>query len=142
MAVSRYRKFVRLLENWPLDEQKARRDFGRYLRERVALAFSQGEATKLENLEECDKTYEALQRISSNMYKDKYPRLFVGTCTGAPLESVREGTSTEMLNVHLRKEKSTFFKRKGKVPEFEVVDKVMAKRHHEKLCSKTQEGGE
>uniref|UniRef100_A0A8D1NFE3 Mitochondrial nucleoid factor 1 n=2 Tax=Sus scrofa TaxID=9823 RepID=A0A8D1NFE3_PIG len=46
MAASRYRRFLRLCEEWPLDETKRGRDLGAYLRQRVAQAFREGENTQ------------------------------------------------------------------------------------------------
>uniref|UniRef100_A0A8C6BIR9 Mitochondrial nucleoid factor 1 n=1 Tax=Monodon monoceros TaxID=40151 RepID=A0A8C6BIR9_MONMO len=46
MAASRYRRFLRLCEEWPVDETKKGRDLGAYLRQRVAQAFREGENTQ------------------------------------------------------------------------------------------------
>uniref|UniRef100_A0A8C6G0B5 Mitochondrial nucleoid factor 1 n=1 Tax=Moschus moschiferus TaxID=68415 RepID=A0A8C6G0B5_MOSMO len=46
MAVSRYRRFLKLCEEWPVDETKRGRDLGAYLRQRVAQAFREGENTQ------------------------------------------------------------------------------------------------
>ncbi|KAB0354598.1 hypothetical protein FD755_022057 [Muntiacus reevesi] len=46
MAASRYRRFLKLCEEWPVDESKRGRDLGAYLRQRVAQAFREGENTQ------------------------------------------------------------------------------------------------
>uniref|UniRef100_A0AAA9SKR4 Mitochondrial nucleoid factor 1 n=3 Tax=Bos TaxID=9903 RepID=A0AAA9SKR4_BOVIN len=46
MAASRYRRFLKLCEEWPVDETKRGRDLGAYLRQRVAQAFREGENTQ------------------------------------------------------------------------------------------------
>uniref|UniRef100_A0A8C5VF32 Mitochondrial nucleoid factor 1 n=1 Tax=Microcebus murinus TaxID=30608 RepID=A0A8C5VF32_MICMU len=46
MAASRYRRFLKLCEEWPVDETKRGRDLGSYLRQRVAQAFREGENTQ------------------------------------------------------------------------------------------------
>uniref|UniRef100_A0A8C0RCM9 Mitochondrial nucleoid factor 1 n=3 Tax=Canis lupus TaxID=9612 RepID=A0A8C0RCM9_CANLF len=46
MAASRYRRFLKLCEEWPVDESKRGRDLGTYLRQRVAQAFREGENTQ------------------------------------------------------------------------------------------------
>uniref|UniRef100_A0A8C9JGY8 Mitochondrial nucleoid factor 1 n=1 Tax=Panthera tigris altaica TaxID=74533 RepID=A0A8C9JGY8_PANTA len=43
---SRYRRFLKLCEEWPVDETKRGRDLGAYLRQRVAQAFREGENTQ------------------------------------------------------------------------------------------------
>ncbi|XP_054578394.1 ubiquinol-cytochrome-c reductase complex assembly factor 2 isoform X1 [Eptesicus fuscus] len=47
MAAGRYRRFLKLCEEWPVDETKRGRDLGAYLRQRVAQAFREGENTQL-----------------------------------------------------------------------------------------------
>lgn len=47
MAASRYRRFLKLCEEWPVDETKRGRDLGTYLRQRVAQAFREGENTQV-----------------------------------------------------------------------------------------------
>lgn len=47
MAASRYRRFLKLCEEWPVDETKRGRDLGAYLRQRVAQAFREGENTQV-----------------------------------------------------------------------------------------------
>lgn len=50
MAASRYRRFLKLCEEWPVDETKRGRDLGSYLRQRVAQAFREGENTQVTGL--------------------------------------------------------------------------------------------
>lgn len=50
MAASRYRRFLKLCEEWPVDESKRGRDLGTYLRQRVAQAFREGENTQVTGL--------------------------------------------------------------------------------------------
>ncbi|XP_077151611.1 ubiquinol-cytochrome c reductase complex assembly factor 2 isoform X1 [Ranitomeya variabilis] len=46
MAASRYRRFLKLCEEWPVDESRRGRDLGAVLRQRVAQAFKEGENTE------------------------------------------------------------------------------------------------
>ena len=50
MGASRYRRFLKLCEEWPVDETKRGRDLGAYLRQRVAQAFREGENTQVTRL--------------------------------------------------------------------------------------------
>lgn len=50
MAAGRYRRFLKLCEEWPVDETKRGRDLGAYLRQRVAQAFREGENTQVTGL--------------------------------------------------------------------------------------------
>lgn len=47
MAASRYRRFLRLCEEWPVEESKRQRDLGAALRLRVAQAFREGDNTQV-----------------------------------------------------------------------------------------------
>lgn len=47
MALTRYRRFLKLCEEWPVEETKSGRDLGTFLRQRVAQAFREGENTQV-----------------------------------------------------------------------------------------------
>lgn len=47
MSATRYRRFLKLCEEWPRDDYKKGRDLGTFLRQRVALAFREGENTQV-----------------------------------------------------------------------------------------------
>ena len=121
MAAARYRQFLRLLDNWPLDTDKAGRDLGVYLRERIAHGFRQGEASRIANPEQCDRTLKALTRINSNVYKTMYPRLKESSSNGLTIEEIRAITSTQCVNM---------FRKDEGMPEIEPKDKQMAEKHN------------
>ncbi|NWI91214.1 UQCC2 factor, partial [Pitta sordida] len=95
MAASRYRRFLRLCEEWPVEETKRHRDLGTALRQRVAQAFREGE--NIADPEACDQMYESLLRIHTNYYKNKYPRLKDTTFTGVTVEDCRMILATDIL---------------------------------------------
>ncbi|NWY68792.1 UQCC2 factor, partial [Erithacus rubecula] len=97
MAASRYRRFLRLCEEWPVEDSKWQRDLGSVLRQRVAQAFREGENTPISDPEACDQMYESLVRIHSNYYKNKYPRLKDTTFTGVTQEDCRMILATDIL---------------------------------------------
>ncbi|NXB20298.1 UQCC2 factor, partial [Rhagologus leucostigma] len=97
MAASRYRRFLRLCEEWPVEEAKRQRDLGAFLRQRVAQAFREGENTPISDPEACDQMYESLVRIHTNFYKNKYPRLKNTTFTGVTVEDCRMILATDIL---------------------------------------------
>ncbi|XP_078497378.1 ubiquinol-cytochrome c reductase complex assembly factor 2 [Lissotriton helveticus] len=98
MAATRYRRFLKLCEEWPLDETKRGRDLGVFLRQRVAQAFREGENTQIANPETCDLMYESLARINSNFYREKYPRLKDTSFTGVTAEECRMVLATDSLD--------------------------------------------
>ncbi|NXH38288.1 UQCC2 factor, partial [Dicaeum eximium] len=97
MAASRYRRFLRLCEEWPVEDTKRQRDLGAFVRQRVAQAFREGENTQISDPEACDQMYESLVRIHTNFYKKKYPRLKDTTFTGVTLEDCRTILATDIL---------------------------------------------
>ncbi|NXQ64389.1 UQCC2 factor, partial [Anthoscopus minutus] len=97
MAASRYRRFLRLCEEWPVEDSKQQRDLGSFLRQRVAQAFREGENTPISDPEACDQMYESLVRIHTNFYKNKYPRLKDTTFTGVTVEDCRSILATDIL---------------------------------------------
>ena len=121
MTAARYRQFLRLLDSWPLDVEKSGRDLGVYLRERIAYGFRQGEASRIENPEQCDKTLNALVRINSNKYKNMYPRLKESSSNGLTIEEIKAITSTQCINM---------FRKDEGLPEIDPIDKQMAVKHN------------
>ncbi|XP_056886000.1 ubiquinol-cytochrome-c reductase complex assembly factor 2 isoform X2 [Takifugu flavidus] len=71
MSATRYRRFLKLCEEWPLDDYKKGRDLGTFLRKRVALSFREGENTQISDPEKCDQMYESLARINSSVYRQR-----------------------------------------------------------------------
>jgi len=95
MAATRYRKFLQLCERWPIDETKTDRDLGMYIRQRVAAAFQQGDASSVPDEQSCDRTYEALNRIATDDARRQYPRLKDSNVTGLTAEECQQVSSTE-----------------------------------------------
>uniref|UniRef100_A0A803YNC5 Mitochondrial nucleoid factor 1 n=2 Tax=Phasianidae TaxID=9005 RepID=A0A803YNC5_MELGA len=56
MAATRYRRFLRLCEEWPVEETKRQRDLGVFIRQRVAQAFREGENTQYPRLKDTSFT--------------------------------------------------------------------------------------
>jgi len=109
-AASRYRKFLKLCEMWPVDASKTDRDLGLYIRRRIADGFHQGDATMID-VAECDRIYNSLYRIASNHFRRSYPRLRDSTFSGLNMEDCRTMNSTEGLEI-LRSNKFKFWKTK------------------------------
>uniref|UniRef100_T1JKJ4 Mitochondrial nucleoid factor 1 n=1 Tax=Strigamia maritima TaxID=126957 RepID=T1JKJ4_STRMM len=112
-----YKKFLRLLDKWPIDPTKTGRDLGEHIRVKIAQGFRQGE-TSVVNERECEKTYASLSRIASNYYGDKYKRRFESSASGLSADDCRRIISNDGLkeveNIYAsRLEKmKMFFKRK------------------------------
>ncbi|NXA82169.1 UQCC2 factor, partial [Thryothorus ludovicianus] len=98
MAASRYRRFLRLCEEWPVEETKRQRDLGSFLRQRGAQALVCHLCPlQIADPEACDQMYESLVRIHTNFYKNKYPRLKDTTFTGVTVEDCRGILATDIL---------------------------------------------
>ncbi|KAH0512388.1 Ubiquinol-cytochrome-c reductase complex assembly factor 2 [Microtus ochrogaster] len=112
MAALRYRRFLKLCEEWPVDETKRGRDLGAYLRQRVAQAFREGENTQVAEPEACDQMYESLARLHSNYYKHKcqYPRPRETSFSGLSMEEYKLILSTDTLEEFQEMDKSVWKK--------------------------------
>ncbi|XP_037698369.1 ubiquinol-cytochrome-c reductase complex assembly factor 2 isoform X2 [Choloepus didactylus] len=115
MAASRYRRFLKLCEEWPVDETKRGRDLGTYLRQRVAQAFREGENTQIAEPEACDQMYESLARLHSNYYKHKYPRPRDTSFSGLSVEEYKLVLATDTLEDFKDVNKGTWKKLQEKV---------------------------
>ncbi|KAF6730925.1 Ubiquinol-cytochrome-c reductase complex assembly factor 2 [Oryzias melastigma] len=89
MSATRYRRFLKLCEEWPRDETKKGRDLGTFLRQRVASAFREGENTQISDPDKCDLMYESLARINGNVYRQRFPRVRDTSFTGVTVEECR-----------------------------------------------------
>lgn len=103
MAV--YRRLIRLCQEWPLDKTKVGRDLGAHIRQRVADAFPQGEASVVES-NSWESLHESLSRISTSHHKNKYPRLKENNCTGLTSDECQLVLSTETLQMLQDEERS------------------------------------
>nr|ATN38464.1 mitochondrial ubiquinol-cytochrome-c reductase complex assembly factor 2 [Sparus aurata] len=89
MSATRYRRFLKLCEEWPRDEFKKGRDLGTFLRQKVAVGFREGENTQIQDPEKCDQMYESLARINTNVYKQRFPRVRDTSFTGVTVEECK-----------------------------------------------------
>ncbi|XP_053102269.1 ubiquinol-cytochrome-c reductase complex assembly factor 2 isoform X2 [Hemicordylus capensis] len=85
MALTRYRRFLKLCEEWPVEETKRGRDLGTFLRQRISDPVT------------CDEMFESLARIHTNYYKTKYPRLKDTSFTGVSVEECKLVIATDSL---------------------------------------------
>ena len=70
MSSSRlYKRYLQLLNQWPLDPSKGReRDLGQHLRNRIASAFKDGENTQVADVAKCEAILASLERIANDTY--------------------------------------------------------------------------
>lgn len=127
MAATRYRRFLKLCEEWPVDELKKGRDLGTFLRQRVALAFREGENTQITDQEKCDQIYESLARINSNVYRERFPRVQDSSFTGITPDQCRMVLAGSMNEKQTDEEKKGLWKslmeRFSSKPQDETSDK-------------------
>ncbi|KAK6182680.1 hypothetical protein SNE40_010307 [Patella caerulea] len=109
MAASRYRLFMRLCSEWKLDETKAGRDLGFIIRESVARGFKNGEASAIDE-EKCERSYNALQKLNSNYYREKYPYTRESASSGCSFDVLQQFVATETM-VHLQYQDLSMFKK-------------------------------
>ncbi|XP_020855050.1 ubiquinol-cytochrome c reductase complex assembly factor 2 [Phascolarctos cinereus] len=126
MAASRYRRFLKLCGEWPLDETKRGQDLGAYLRQRVAQAFREGENTQIAEPETCDQMYESLARLHSNYYKHKYPRPRDTCFSGLTVEECRIVLATDTLGEFKELNKGLWKKLQNKFSTKSLDEKTKA----------------
>ena len=95
---SKYRVFLKLCKDWPLDKGKEGRDLGAFIRQQVAEGFTHGEATKVDEVY-CREAYASLSRMNCNHHKILYPLSKSKGCTGLIKEDISFATSTEGLKM-------------------------------------------
>ncbi|XP_005309415.1 ubiquinol-cytochrome-c reductase complex assembly factor 2 isoform X2 [Chrysemys picta bellii] len=81
MAATRYRRFLKLCEEWPVEETKRGRDLGAFLRQRVAQAFREGESTQYPRLKDTSFTGVTVEEC----------KLVLATDSGKQMEEMKKG---------------------------------------------------
>jgi len=103
MAASRYRKFLKLIQRWPLDAQKGQsRDLGLRIREDVVATFSEGDQTIMSNPERCDKICASLEELVSNKHAKDFPVKIVCGAVCNDLETAKVFNSEEVRSQKIR----------------------------------------
>ncbi|XP_015782411.1 ubiquinol-cytochrome-c reductase complex assembly factor 2 [Tetranychus urticae] len=91
-----YRRYLNLVQAWPVDATKDGRDFGQFLRKKTVTIFNQGELTTID-----ERYWEprilALERIARDVHRDKHRMLYEYSATNCDAESARKGVSNEAL---------------------------------------------
>lgn len=79
-----YKRFLAILEKWPIDKSKHNRDLGHFLRQKLTTQFSGASLTNSSKNQQdnIDKQFEALENLVNNIHKNKYPRTETSTSTG------------------------------------------------------------
>ncbi|XP_031622287.1 ubiquinol-cytochrome-c reductase complex assembly factor 2-like [Contarinia nasturtii] len=104
---SQYKKFLRLLESWPVDTTKPGRNLGEYLRKQLKASLRAGNDS-FDVAVSMDKQFQALERISNNVHFNKYSRLRQSTATGLNSEQCKIMISETSLNYFAEQSKGPF----------------------------------
>lgn len=104
---AQYKRFLLLLEKWPVDKSKAGRDLGEHLREQLQTTFRTTDKT-IHSDDLFQKQFEALERISRSAAAAQYPRRVhaTSTATGLNGEQCNQVLSSEFLE-YLNEDKSS-----------------------------------
>lgn len=101
-----YKRFLKLLEKWPVDKSKVGRDLGEHLRDQLKSTLRTTNKT-IHSDDLLNKQFNALERISLGEAAKKYPRLLhSATATGLTGEQCNQVLSSEFLE-YLNEDKST-----------------------------------
>jgi len=125
-ALSRYKKYLRVLEMWPLDSTKSEpRDLGALMRKRIDIEFYQGDQTHIDDVERCDKMLQSLENIASNKYKNMYKTEW-NSASGLDFEKCQYAVSDECID-ELRRMSDMSMIRRG----FEHIKEFLPTRKEE-----------
>ncbi|XP_046750835.1 ubiquinol-cytochrome-c reductase complex assembly factor 2 [Diprion similis] len=91
-----YKKYLTLLQSWPLDKAKVGKDLGQHIRDQVKLAFSKGDLNKVDE-KRCDSYYNSLQRIATNHHGKLHKRTLNSTASGLTGDQCNSVLSPEFL---------------------------------------------
>lgn len=97
MAHHLYKSYLRLCEKWGVDSTKKGRDLGEFIRQQVAKEFSQGGASNISNIKECERKLQSLNRLATNYYGNKYKFTKEATASTLTLEECKRMLSTDTL---------------------------------------------
>lgn len=101
-----YKRFLAILEKWPIDKSKPGRDLGQYLREKFSTQFSNQNNLATSSTEEANiqRQFAALENIIKNTNRNKYPRKSTVTASGLSGEQCQQILSSEFLEYINEKE--------------------------------------
>ncbi|GAB0093238.1 Ubiquinol-cytochrome-c reductase complex assembly factor 2 [Sergentomyia squamirostris] len=91
-----YRRFLKILEKWPIDKTKTGRDLGEDLREQLKVLLVREQQPGF-SAEEFSKNLDCLSRISTNVHGKSFPRNSRNTATGLSGEQCNQVLSSEFL---------------------------------------------
>lgn len=110
-----YKKFLRLLEKWPIDKTKQGRwekndfhfiisilfvvvfrDLGQNLRDKLQQVLGGSNIVSV-NDAKFDAQFNSLENLANNVYQEQYPRKLKSTSTGLTGEQCRQVLSSEFL---------------------------------------------
>lgn len=77
-----YKRFLQILERWPIDKTKNNRDLGYFLREKLTSQFSGSSIVSSKDQKHIEKQFDALENLVKNVHCDKYKRVYQSTSTG------------------------------------------------------------
>lgn len=77
-----YKRFLALLEKWPVDKTKQGRDLGHFLRQKLTENYSAEIVSASQSPKNIDIQLESLENLVKNIHHDKYTRKFNSTSTG------------------------------------------------------------
>ncbi|KAJ8967653.1 hypothetical protein NQ317_011592 [Molorchus minor] len=93
-AAGSYKRFLTLLEKWPIDKNKlGGRDLGEYLRHYINQAYKENKFEK--NIKYWDQQYIALQKLVNDDHKNKYKRSLSSSATGLTAQQCNIALSDE-----------------------------------------------
>ncbi|XP_020617917.1 ubiquinol-cytochrome-c reductase complex assembly factor 2-like [Orbicella faveolata] len=89
LAPKLYKRFLQVCEQWPVDQNRLGRDLGEHLNRNLVPRIKNAQIDP----KEAEKMLDSLIKISSNYYRNKYPRKKETAFTGDNLQTCKEAAS-------------------------------------------------
>ncbi|KAH7645993.1 putative methyltransferase-like protein 15 [Dermatophagoides farinae] len=94
-----YRRYLEIIQHWPLDPNKLSRDLGVHIRARIGKHFPKGELSPIDStsIPTLRDELNALERLTKNVNRDSHRYKECSTVSGMTAEQLARVTSTETI---------------------------------------------
>ncbi|KAL9961586.1 hypothetical protein ACROYT_G030553 [Oculina patagonica] len=89
LAPKLYKRFLQVCEQWPVDQNRLGRDLGEHLKGNLVPRIKNDQIDP----KEAEKMLDSLIKISTNYYRNKYPRIKETAFTGDNLQTCKAAAS-------------------------------------------------
>ncbi|OTF74631.1 hypothetical protein BLA29_003330 [Euroglyphus maynei] len=94
-----YRRYLEIIQHWPLDSNKSSRDLGVHIRARIGKHFPKGEFSQIDSssIQTIRAELDALERLTKNVNRDSNRYNDCSSVSGLTAEQLSHATSSETI---------------------------------------------